>query len=152
MLKSLNKLGELFGLTDQSDYSITDKAVSIELACCVLLCEVMRADHEFDDNEQQAMFQLLEEHFNLTKEETDEVIKLGLDESEHANDLYRFTQTINQTFEVAEKQQLMVMLWKLANADGDIAAVESHIIRKIADLLHLRHHEYIATKDQFQNS
>lgn len=152
MLKSLNKLGEFLGLTETDNYAIINKPVTIELACCVLLCEVMRADHEFDESEEKALFELIQTQFNLTTEETDDIIKLAIDESEHANDLYRFTQIINQTFEVSEKQELMVMLWKLANADGEIAAVESHIIRKIADLLHLRHHEYIATKDQFQNS
>ena len=38
------------------------------------------------------------------------------------------------------------MLWRVAYADGELASIEEHIIRKIADLLHLRHSEYIATK------
>ncbi len=38
------------------------------------------------------------------------------------------------------------MLWKVAYADGELASIEEHIIRKIADLLHLRHSEYIQTK------
>ena len=38
------------------------------------------------------------------------------------------------------------LLWKIAYADGELAAIEEHIIRKIADLLYLRQSEYIQTK------
>ena len=49
----------------------------------------------------------------------------------------------------------MTLLWQVAYADGELANIEEHIIRKIADLLHLRHSEYIATKiaaEQFHST
>ncbi|MDG2392136.1 MAG: TerB family tellurite resistance protein, partial [Thalassotalea sp.] len=38
-----------------------------------------------------------------------------------------------------------------AYADGVLDAIEEHIIRRIADLLHLRHGEYIQCKLKIQN-
>jgi uncharacterized tellurite resistance protein B-like protein len=34
----------------------------------------------------------------------------------------------------------------MAYADGELASIEEHVIRKIGDLLQLRHAEYIQTK------
>ena len=42
---------------------------------------------------------------------------------------------------------MVSLLWQLAIADGEIASIEEHVIRKVADLLHLRHAEYIRAKD-----
>ena len=38
--------------------------------------------------------------------------------------------------------------WELINAyaDGELEMHEAHLVRKVADLLHLRHHEYIGGK------
>lgn len=41
---------------------------------------------------------------------------------------------------------MVELLWQVALADGELANIEEHIIRKIADLLHLNHTEYIQTK------
>ena len=49
-------------------------------------------------------------------------------------------------YSLDERIKIVTLLWKVAYADGELANIEEHIIRKIADLLHLRHSEYIATK------
>ena len=45
---------------------------------------------------------------------------------------------------------MLELLWQGAYADGELSSIEEHIIRKIADLLHLRHSEYIQTKLNIQ--
>jgi uncharacterized tellurite resistance protein B-like protein len=37
-------------------------------------------------------------------------------------------------------------MWKVAYADGELDKHEENIIRRIADLLHIRHSEYIRCK------
>jgi len=51
-----------------------------------------------------------------------------------------------ENISLSEKIKMVEMLWHVANADGKIAAVEQHTIRKIADLLNLRHNEYLKSK------
>jgi uncharacterized tellurite resistance protein B-like protein len=46
--------------------------------------------------------------------------------------------------------KMLNMLWQVAYADGELASIEEHIIRKISDLLNLRHSEYIQTKLNIQ--
>jgi len=120
--------------------------VTIEVACAVLLCEVMRADGHFDQQEQAKLALLLVEQFNLNEEEIKQIIDQALIQSEQATDFYRYTSKINQHFTIEQRISIVTQLWKMAYADGELASIEEHIIRKIADLLHLRHAEYIQTK------
>lgn len=141
----LAKISKFFQELSNNDETAKE-ALTPEMACAVLLCEVMRADHELDQQEQIKLRELLSVRFNLNENEIEELITQALTNSNESNDLYFYTSLINKRFTINEKQHLVSMLWKLAQADGNISAIESHIIRKIADLLHLRHSEYIATK------
>jgi len=120
--------------------------VTIEVACAVLLCEVMRADGHFDQQEQAKLALLLVEQFNLNEEEVKQIIDQALIQSEQATDFYRYTSKINEHFTIEQRINVVKQLWNMAYADGDLASIEEHVIRKISDLLHLRHAEYIQTK------
>jgi uncharacterized tellurite resistance protein B-like protein len=120
--------------------------VTIEVACAVLLCEVMRADGHFDQQEQAKLAVLLVEQFQLNEQEIKQIIDQALIQSEQATDFYRYTSKINKHFTLEQRITMVKQLWNMAYADGELASIEEHIIRKIADLLHLRHSEYIQTK------
>ena len=119
---------------------------SLQLACAVLLAEVMHADGKNDDNERQEIVNQLNQHFSLSREILNDILKQAEVISEQATDYYQFTSKINLNFPVADKIKLVEMLWSVANADGEISAIEQHTISKIADLLHLRHNEYVKSK------
>jgi len=120
--------------------------LSLEICCAVLLCEVMRADSIFTEEEQDSLSVILTIQFNLTTLEVSDILAKAFELSENASDFYQFTSKINQHYSLDERIRIVTLLWKVAYADGDLASIEEHIIRKIADLLHLRHNEYIATK------
>jgi len=120
--------------------------LSLEICCAVLLCEVMRADSAFTEEEQDALSLILTNQFNLTAPEVTDILEKAFELSENASDFYQFTSKINQFYSLDERIKIVSLLWKVAYADGELASIEEHIIRKIADLLHLRHSEYIATK------
>jgi len=132
-------------LTESSAQQNSEEA-TIEVACAVLLCEVMRADGHFDQQEQAKLALLLVEQFNLNEAEVKQIIDQALIQSEQATDFYRYTSKINEHFTIEQRITVVKQLWNMAYADGDLASIEEHVIRKIADLLHLRHGEYIQTK------
>ena len=132
-------------LADNTGIKNSDE-VTIELACAVMLCEVMRADGHFDQQEQAKLALLLVEQFHLNEQEVKQIIDQALIQSEQATDFYRYTSKINQHFSIEQRVSIVKQLWKMAYADGELASIEEHVIRKIADLLHLRHSEYIQTK------
>lgn len=140
MLSILKKL-----ISDIEQDRQTDQH-SIEAACTALLCEVIRADGHLDAEEQNKLNEIISDKFSLTSQETAEIIEESMALSEQATDLYQFTSVINQHYNTEQRIEVVKLLWQLAYADRELAAIEQHIIRKIADLLHLRHSEYIQAK------
>ena len=142
----LNKINAFLNNLLNADESETQCHISTEIACAVLLCEVMRADSVFTEKEQDELSEILTKQFDLTTQEVDSILEQAFELSENASDFYQFTSKLNQHYSLDERIKIVTLLWKVAYADGELANIEEHIIRKIADLLHLRHSEYIATK------
>jgi len=150
----LNKISDFFNTLLNTDDHKVECPLSIEISCAVLLCEVMRADSVFTEKEQDELSIILTKQFNLTEQEVSTILEQAFELSENANDFYQFTSKLNQHYSLDERIKIVTLLWQVAYADGELASIEEHIIRKIADLLHLRHSEYIATKiaaEQFHN-
>ena len=53
---------------------------------------------------------------------------------------------INRNFSPARKLELVRSLWQAACADGQIHHHEEQLIRRLADLLHVSHAEFIRSK------
>ncbi|MCO4798592.1 MAG: TerB family tellurite resistance protein [Colwelliaceae bacterium] len=121
--------------------------LSVEMACTVLLCEVMKADGHLDESEQALLTTMISEQFSLEPNEVTELIQQAIELSEHAIDFHQFTSKINKHYTPQEKAKIVTLLWKLAIADGEVASIEEHIIRRISDLLHLSHAQYIDAKN-----
>ncbi|MBU2924077.1 TerB family tellurite resistance protein [Colwellia sp. 1_MG-2023] len=141
-----NKITDFFNNLLDSKADNTQCQLSIEIASAVLLCEVMRADSVFTESEQDTLSNILAKQFNLNDQEVSTVLQQAFELSENASDFYQFTSKLNQHYSLDDRIEIVSLLWKVAYADGELASIEEHIIRKIADLLHLRHSEYIATK------
>ena len=119
---------------------------SIELATAALLVEVVRSDAKTDPAEQQAVLRAVRERFNLSDEESESLMRLAEEEVRQATDYYQFTSMINQHFDQPQKQQVIELMWEVAYADGELVAHENHVLRRIAELLHIAHGDYIAAK------
>ncbi len=144
--KMLAKISSFFQSLNEP-VQVENATISVEMACTVLLCEVMKADGHLDHEEQNTLTQMISEQFSLTDEEVTELISKATELSEHAIDFHQFTSKINSHYSAQEKTQIVTLLWQLAMADGNIASIEEHIIRRIADLLHLSRAEYVRAKD-----
>lgn len=142
----LNRINDFINNLLSADEGTANNQHSVEIACAVLLCEVMRADNAFTDSEQEKLSAIVAKQFSLSDQEVSTVLEQAFALSENANDFYQFTSRLNQHYTLDERIEIVTLLWQVAYADGELASIEEHIIRKIADLLHLRHSEYIATK------
>ena len=117
-----------------------------QLATAALLIEVMVIDGDLDDQEMQAIAGTLSNMLDLTEEQIDQLIELSKEEVSEATSLYQFTKEINEHFDIEKKLSLMTAMWRVAFADGHLDKYEENIIRRVADLLHIRHSEYIRCK------
>ena len=119
---------------------------TLQLATAVLLIEVMRSDAESTDEEQATVLKILKERFGLADAEVAQLAELGHRTATAANDLHQFTSLINRELELPEKLRIVEYLWQVAYADRQISAHENHLMRRMADLLHIPHGDYIAAK------
>lgn len=122
------------------------RAHAIQLTTAALLIEVSRADFNADDSEQSYIVELLRNQFELSSEELDRLINLGQQEADQATSLYQFTRLINDNYSPEQKSLLIQSLWQVALADDYLDKHEDHLIRKVADLIHVSHKEFIRIK------
>ena len=92
------------------------------------------------------MSRALSEIFELDRSEVQTLLEAAETRVDEATSLYEFTRVINDSFEHEEKVRIVEMLWRVAYSDGELEKHEGHLVRKVADLLHLRHREYIGAK------
>jgi uncharacterized tellurite resistance protein B-like protein len=124
-----------------------DNALSSEqLATAALLIEVMEIDGNLDEQELRAISNTLSQMLELSSEQIDELILLSQEEVADATSLYQFTREINAHYDHDKKMALMTAMWRVALADGHLDKHEEGIIRRVADLLYIRHNEYIRCK------
>lgn len=121
--------------------------ITKELAVSALLIEMMQIDGKVDDNEQEFLFTVLEQQFSMEREDIRTLITEAGGTLDKATDYYQFTHVLNENMTIEEKISIVEKFWGMASVDGHVDAYEQHIIRKLADLLHLRRSEYITAKN-----
>ncbi len=119
---------------------------ALQLAAAALMFEVVRADASVVDEERTVMRASLRSVFELSSEETDELVRLGEQQSRSASSLYEFTSLVDAELDAAQKKRIVELLWLVAFADGHKDAHEEHLVRLIAGLLHVPHPDFIEAK------
>ena len=119
---------------------------AISASVAALLVEVLRADYEVAPAERQQVMASVSALLELGPEETRALVEEAERHIDKSHDLYQFTSQINRAFSEAEKVRLLEALWRVADADLTVHKYEEHLIRRVADLLHVRHSDFIATK------
>lgn len=118
-----------------------------QLAISALLVEIAMADHHFFEIEANKLNQLLAQKFSLTTNEIADLIDLAKNESHDATSLHQFTQIVNTQCSASDKFRLIIAMWEMAYADGDLDKYEDYMIRKVADLIYVPHSEFIRAKN-----
>ena len=121
---------------------------SIELAISVLLVEIMHADHVFDEREERLVISLLQEQCDLNQDEARKIYQQAGRILDDAVSLHQYTSLLHAELSNEEKFNLLVSLWKIALADGELDRYEEHLIRKIHELLYISHSDFIKAKHQ----
>ena len=133
-------------LSDQTEDLEEKEESLLNNACAALLVEVAFADKEFDEQEKVSLRTSLLETYNLEESAINEIILDAEKSIEESTSLYGYTRVVNDEFEYQDKLDLLSNLWKVALADGYLDKYEEHLLRKISDLIHISHSDYINIK------
>lgn len=119
---------------------------SVQLAALALLIETAKADNHFDENELNTVIELAEKNFKFDHHNHEELVALAKQTASESTSLYEFTSLIHETFSEELKFKLILGMWQVAYADGEIDRYEEHLIRKVAELIYVPHVRFIEAK------
>ena len=143
----LTKLQKFF---DQYLSKDTESKIPLErrlqMATAALMIEMLHVDEQVSPEEEIKLQQILKQRFELSDDEIDILIELANAEKHEATDYYTFTSLINEHYTQQQKIKLVEDLWRLAYADSKLDKYEEHLLRRLSELLHVPHQEFIRTK------
>ena len=146
MLASIKRFFDVNLTAATQARSAAEQERAYQLATAALLIEMTRADYEVKKVERDAVTRAVQRVFGLNAGETAELVALAEQEADEATSLYEFTRLINDNFEPEQKERIVELLWQVALADGEIDKYEDHLVRKVADLIHVPHLTFIRAK------
>ena len=144
MIKRIKDL--LSNFSNQEEVIEDEKISSLDKACSALLIEVAYADKVFDESEINSLRESLKETYDIDEQIIDELISEAKKTVDESTSLYEYTRVVNDEFNYSDKLELLSRIWKLAFADGNLDKYEDHLIRKISDLIHISHSDFIKIK------
>jgi uncharacterized tellurite resistance protein B-like protein len=143
----LNILKNFFKKTEAEETpEAFDRELSLSLAA--LLIEISRSDNEVDESESKAIVTAVLQVTSLTADEVEGIMVDADKTVTESISLYDFTSVINEKLSREKRYQLLVLLWKVAYADGRVDKYEEYYVRKISDLLHMDQAEFIRAKHE----
>ncbi len=143
MLRNIETfINDLLG--DDPPQSIDEEETQV--ACAALLVHCARADGHQSVEEERSMREILTKRFQLSSEETEELIKIASQQEKDAVDLHRFTRVLHENLDREGRLEIIRLLWALTHADGKIDHDERSVVTLVAQLLHVEVHDAVALR------
>lgn len=142
----LKKIRSIFTKTSEEVSEKEQVTQKIDKTCAALIIEVALADKVFDKSEVILLKEMLLKTYTLEPQDVQDLIENAEKAVEESTSLYEYTREVNDNFDYKSKLNLIDQLWRTAFADGHLDKYEEHVVRKIADLIHISHNDFIQSK------
>jgi uncharacterized tellurite resistance protein B-like protein len=120
----------------------------VTVAACALLLEIAHADDVFTAGERERIARHIRTEMGISDEEMREVFRAAEAERRESVDLYHFTRLLSDHLSRDQRRRLVEAIWEVVYADGSLSAVESHLARRVAELLGFQHPEVQEIKER----
>ena len=117
------------------------KLERLRVATSALLIEAALLDGHFGEDEQATIAALLQNHFELSAQDTSDLMDEGRKAVADSNELYGFTRIIKDHFSEDERIRMIEMLWEVAYSDGQLHHFEANLVRRVAGLVYVSDRE-----------
>lgn len=112
-------------------------ASDLAFATAVLFLEAASMDDRVDQAEQDRVRAILVRHFGLDDDAARRLIEAAGRRQAESAQLLRYTRTVKDRMNEAERLQLMEWLWEVVYADGKEHDLEANLMRRIAGLIYV---------------
>ena len=118
----------------------------IILASTCLLLSIARADDFVDEEEAKIINEILQDFFDITKEEAVSLIAKANIDLDKSTDYFSYGSKLNEHFSLTDKIDFISCIFEVAYSDGDYHYMEEHMIKKIAHMFHIENKDLINVK------
>ena len=126
--------------------------IEIELTASLLAYEIARGDGDVSDSELSIILNEIKKITSKVGKSEQEILKIIQDFSSDSISFHEFIEDINKDYSKEDKLALLDFLWSVAYADSVLEVNEERLIRRIADLIHLKDMDVLKIKDKVRNS
>jgi len=131
---------------DRTVDSGRDPEHDIRIATCALFLEMARIDEKFTKEEMETVLSIMQEKYGLSREHADTLVAEADKELEDSVDLWQFARLINENYSIAEKMEIIEILWRMVYVDGKMDEYEHYLMNKLKNLLRLSQDQLIGAK------
>ena len=128
------------------------KDLDIELSASLLAYEIARSDGDVADSELSIILEELKKITTKVKKTEDDILQIIQNFSNNSVSFHEFIEDINKDYSKEDKLLLLSFLWSVAYADSILEVSEERLIRRIADLIHLKDIDILKMKDRVKNT
>ena len=121
-------------------------AVDLQRVSTQLLLEVARADTTISADERNTIIRAYGANSTLSADEISALIDDYAEEVDISISFHEHIRAVNENFDKEKKVQLIRQMWQVAYADQTLSEYEEAFIRQVAELIHVRHKDFIQQK------
>ncbi|MBX2838733.1 MAG: TerB family tellurite resistance protein [Gammaproteobacteria bacterium] len=135
---------------DALQHSAAPKAdtgpLDLQKVSAFLLLEVARADYQVDEVERGAIVQAIGRSSEMSADELKALVLEAEQQADSVVSFHEHIRLVNDSFSQQQKISLIEQLWRVAFADNELDRYEEAFIRKISDLIYVKHRDFIQAK------
>ena len=126
--------------------------IDIELTASLLAYEIARGDGDVSESELSIILNEIKKITSRVGKSEQEILNIIQNFSSNSISFHEFIEDINKDYSKEDKLALLTFLWSVAYADSVLEVNEERLIRRIADLIHLKDMDVLKIKDKVKNS
>lgn len=123
------------------------KDFDIELTASILAYEIARSDGNVSKPELTVLLDQIKKISSKVGKKEEEILRIVEVYSKNSVSFYEFINDINRDFSKDDKLSLIQFLYDVAYADNNLEVNEEKLIRRIADMIHIKDIDVLKIKD-----
>ena len=134
-----------------TENKVTKVDFDIELTASIMAYEIARSDGSISKSELELILDEVKKISKKVGKTNDEILTIMKEYSQNSVSFHEFINDINKSYSKKDKISLIQFLFDVAYADKVLEINEERLIRRIADLIHLKDIEVLKLKDNSKN-
>ena len=140
------KLTSIFQASGDADAAGAPDEAELRLATAALLVHASLIDGAEDAQETERVYELVKARFELTDEQTADLVARGRAHDADAVDLYSYTRVLTEHLDPQGRSDIVEMLWEIVLSDEVIDDYEAHLVWRVAELLRVSTRERVVLR------